>query len=147
MTRAAIVERAIDPGALLTEVAGVDAGATTLFLGTVRETNQGRRVTGIDYSAYAAMAVREMRAIADEAAARFEVERIALEHRVGELGLGDISVAIAVAHAHRGPALDALRYVVEELKRRVPVWKRERYADGTREWVAAASDPPAARAP
>jgi molybdopterin synthase catalytic subunit len=133
--RTAIVEHPIDVAALLREVSGVDAGATSLFLGTVRDVNDGREVSGMEYTAYGAMAEREMGAIASEAADRFGVERIAIEHRVGALELGDVSVAIAVAHAHRGPALDATRYVIEELKRRVPVWKREHYVDGTREWI------------
>jgi molybdopterin synthase catalytic subunit len=133
--RTAIVEHAIDAAALLREVAGVDAGATSLFLGTVRDVNDGRQVSGMEYTAYGAMAEREMAAIAAEAAERFGVERIVIEHRIGALELGDVSVAIAVAHAHRAPALDATRYAIEELKRRVPVWKREHYVDGTREWI------------
>jgi molybdopterin synthase catalytic subunit len=105
----------------------------------VRETNDGRPVTGIDYTAYAAMAEREMARIVAEAEARFGTPdgapRVAVEHRVGTLAVGEASVAVAAAHARRAPALDAARYVVEELKRRVPVWKREHYADGTREWL------------
>ncbi len=133
--RAAIVERPIDVTALLAEVASPAHGASSLFLGTVRDVNDGRAVSGIEYTAYAAMAEREMGRIIDEALARFGDATIVIEHRVGTLALGDVSVAIAAAHAHRGPALDAMRYCIEELKRRVPVWKRERYADGTREWV------------
>lgn len=140
--RAAIVERLIDPAALLAEVASATHGASTLFAGTVRDVNDGRAVTGIEYSAYAGMAATEMRRILDEAAARFGVTAIVMEHRVGTLVLEDVSVAIAAAHAHRGPALDALRYCIEQLKQRVPVWKREWYVDGTREWI----DPTAAHA-
>jgi len=73
--------------------------------------------------------------IAEEAISRFDVARLAIEHRVGELALGDVSVAIAVAHEHRAPTFDARRYVIEELKKRVPIWKLELYADGTRDWV------------
>lgn len=131
----ALVRDAIDPVALLARVADHATGATTLFLGTVRDVNDGRAVTGIEYSAYDAMAQREMTAIVDEAAARWPGARLALEHRLGTLGLGEASVAIAVAHERRAPALDAQRYVIEELKRRVPIWKLEHYVDGTREWV------------
>lgn len=141
--RAAIVEHVLDPAALLAEVASHDAGASTLFVGTVRRTNEGREVTGIDYSAYRDMAVREMATIAEEARARFGDLRIAVEHRVGTLALGEASIVIAVAHARRAPAMDAQRYLIEEIKRRVPVWKREHYADGTREWVGAGTGQPA----
>ena len=78
-----------------------------------------------------------MAAIAQEAETRFRVTRLIVEHRVGTLGLRDVSVAIVAAHAHRSPALDAQRFVIEELKRRVPIWKLEHYEDGEREWVNA----------
>jgi len=140
------VERALDAAALLAEVADAGHGASTLFLGTVREVNDGRPVTGIDYTAYVAMAERELALIVGEAAERFGTEegapRIVAEHRLGTLGVGEASVAVAAGHARRAPAMDAVRYVVEELKRRVPIWKREHYADGTREWL----DPTAAGA-
>jgi molybdopterin synthase catalytic subunit len=111
------------------------AGATALFLGTVRNTDAGRAVTGIDYHAYAGMANRYLAAIVAEASQRYGTCAIRAEHRVGYLGLGEISVAIAASHARRAPAFAAARYVIEEVKRRVPIWKREHYADGTREWV------------
>jgi len=131
----AIVEGPIDVDALVRAVGDPGAGATVLFLGTVRETNEGRAVSGIDYQAYAAMAEREMRVIADEAASRFRTRALAVHHRVGHLAVGVPSVAIAAAHERRAPAFDAARYVIEQLKRRVPIWKREHYVDGTREWV------------
>jgi len=133
--RVAIVDHPLDPTALLAEVADVATGATTLFVGTVRRTNLGRPVTGIDYSAYAPMAEREMATICKEAMAQFATDRIVVEHRVGTLALGEASIVIAVAHERRAAAMDAQRYVIEEIKKRVPVWKREHYADGTREWV------------
>ena len=133
--RTTIVSRPIDPAALLAEVARSANGATVLFVGTVREQNDGRAVLGIEYAAYGPMAERELAAIAREAGARFGTGDIVVEHRVGQLALGEASVAIAVAHPHRAPAYDASRYVIEQIKTRVPVWKREAYADGTREWV------------
>lgn len=139
MMRAAIVSRPLDAALLLAEVAGDAHGATTLFVGTVRNTNGGRAVSGIEYSAYDSMATVELQRILDEAASRFTDVSIVVEHRVGTLRLQEVSVIIATAHAHRAPALDAQRYVVEELKKRVPVWKREHYTDGTREWVGATS--------
>src|SRR5581483_11286176 len=135
--RTAIVERPIDLSALLAEVASVATGATLLFVGTVRDVNDGRRVSGMQYSAYRGMAERELADIVAEAREQFDAEHIAVEHRIGTLMLGEASVAIAVAHPHRGPAYDASRYIIEQLKQRVPIWKLEHYTDGTREWVGA----------
>jgi molybdopterin synthase catalytic subunit len=136
MMRVALVDRVIDVTALLREVADDSCGASTAFLGCVRNVNEGRPVTGIEYSAYRGMAEREMASIVSEAAEQFGVTRLVVEHRLGTLGLGDVSVAVVAAHAHRAPALDATRYVIEQLKRRVPIWKLEQYEDGTREWVS-----------
>ena len=125
----------IDPAALLREIGDPGLGAVILFLGVVRDLNDGRAVAGIEYSAYEAMAASELQAIADEAAERYPTARVLIVHRLGELALQDASVAIVVAHAHRDDAYQLSRWTIEELKRRVPIWKREHYADGTREWV------------
>ncbi len=135
MRRVALVTRAIDPAALIARIASVGYGAISLFVGTVRDTNDGRAVTAIDYSAYTSMAESELEQIVAEAEDRFRVSALMVEHRIGLLSLGDISVAIAAAHAHRAPALDCTRYVIEEIKKRVPIWKMEHYVDGTHEWV------------
>ena len=133
--RSAIVERPIEINALVHEVARTANGATLVFIGTVRDVNNGRAITGMEYTAYNAMAERELADITREASEQFATEDIVVEHRIGALGLGDASVAIAVAHAHRGPAYEASRYVIEQLKQRVPIWKLEYYVDGSREWV------------
>lgn len=135
--RSAIVDHPLDAAKLVAEICSPRYGASVLFVGTVRESNDGRAVTGIEYSAYREMAERELAAIVAETALRFAGVDIAVEHRVGTLTIGDASVVIAVAHPHRGAAYDASRYVTEQLKHRVPIWKREHYADGTREWVHA----------
>lgn len=135
--RTAIVRRAIDVAGLLAEVQDTANGATIVFLGQVREVNDGRAVTGIEYSAYGEMAERELAAIASECAASFGTTHLVAEHRLGELDLGEASIAIVVAHPHRAEAYDASRFVIEEVKRRLPVWKREGYVDGTSEWVNA----------
>jgi molybdopterin synthase catalytic subunit len=135
MPRAAITDAPLDAARLLAEVTRPANGAAVSFVGTVREVNDGRAVTGIDYSAYREMAERELDAIVREAAERFGTPDVVAEHRLGTLGLGEASVVVAAAHPHRAPAFDACRHVIEEIKRRVPVWKREHYADGTREWV------------
>ena len=135
--RTAIVDRPIDVRALMSEVANVRHGATILFVGTVRDTNDGSPVSGLDYTSYTGMAEQELAAIVLEACERWDTSDIVVEHRIGSLELGEASVAIAVAHPHRAEAYEASRYVIEELKKRLPVWKREHYVDGRSEWVNA----------
>lgn len=137
--RTAIVDRPIDVTALVAEVTASAHGALSLFVGTVRDVNDGRAVEAIEYNAYAPMAERELGEIAHEAAARFGTSSIVIEHRTGYVALGQASVAIAVAHARRAPAMDASRWIIEQLKVRLPIWKMEHYADGTREWTGQAS--------
>ncbi|HXL85599.1 MAG TPA: molybdenum cofactor biosynthesis protein MoaE [Gemmatimonadaceae bacterium] len=135
MKRVSILTGEIDPASLINEVSSPQYGAISLFVGTVREVNEGRSVSAIEYSAYKSMATAELQRILDEAEGRFEVSALVVEHRIGLLGLGDVSIAIVAAHPHRAPALDCTRYVIEEIKKRVPIWKKEHYTDGTREWV------------
>ena len=134
-TRAAIVTEPIDTAAVLREVEAPQHGAAILFVGNVRELNDGKPVSGMEYTAYVAMAEKEMGAIAREANTKFSGSFVVIVHRIGELAIGDASVAIATAHAHRDAAYQASRYVIEQLKQRVPIWKREHYTDGTREWI------------
>jgi molybdopterin synthase catalytic subunit len=135
MRRAAIVSREIDPAAVLATVQSKRFGAISMFVGTVRDVNDGRAVSSIEYSAYVSMAEAEMEKILAESEERFGVGAIAVEHRVGSLSLGEVSIAIAAAHEHRRPALDATSFVIEEIKTRVPIWKLEHYAEGASEWV------------
>lgn len=132
---AALVNEPINVNALLQRVSDDGVGAVTLFLGTVRNLNDNRTVTGIDYEAYGAMALSELEAIANEVVVAIPDLRLAVEHRVGTLVLGDVSVAIAAGHAHRAQALDASRSVIEAIKKRVPIWKREHYAEGDWNWI------------
>ncbi|HUQ48769.1 MAG TPA: molybdenum cofactor biosynthesis protein MoaE [Gemmatimonadaceae bacterium] len=138
MIRSALVRTGIDSARLIAEVSAAENGAAVLFLGTVRSRNDGRDVLMIEYSAYEPMAEKEIDAILHEAADQFGVHCLVAEHRLGELRIGETSVAIAAAHPHRAPALDALRYSIEQLKLRAPIWKLEHYADGDRNWVSAA---------
>lgn len=131
----AIVETPIDVGRLQALVAQPGIGAITLFLGTVRNLHEGRHVTGIDYEAYHPMAERELAAIARETCEATAGLQLAIEHRVGTLVVGDVSVAIVAAHARRAPSLAAAQQVIEVLKQRVPIWKREHYTDGERRWI------------
>lgn len=131
----AIVEAPIDLAALSRMVEHPGIGAISLFVGTVRNHNDGREVTGIDYEAYHAMAERELALITRETCEAAPGLRLAVVHRVGTLLVGDASVAIAAAHARRAPAMTAAQRVIEQIKKRVPIWKREHYADGDRQWV------------
>jgi molybdopterin synthase catalytic subunit len=124
---------------LIDTLADPSHGGISSFLGVVRNHHQGRPVLGLDYSAYEPMAEAVCAEILAEASGRWPV-RLALRHRLGALGLGEVAVAVVAAGSHRDEAFDACRYVIEELKRRVPIWKRERYEDGTEKWV----DPSAA---
>lgn len=140
-TRVAITEAPIDTAAILAEVQSPGHGAEILFVGTVREVNDGKPVDGMEYTAYVAMAEKEMAAIAREAAEKFSGSFVVIVHRIGQLAIGEASVAIATANAHRDAAYSASRYVIEQLKTRVPVWKREHYTDGTREWIDPTAGP------
>jgi molybdopterin synthase catalytic subunit len=124
----------IDLGALIARVQSPDRGGIACFLGTVRDHQDGRAVVRLDYSAYEAMAETECSRIVAEAEARWSCA-VALQHRTGTLQVGETAVAIAVASAHRDEAFASCRYVIEEVKHRVPIWKREYFADGTVEWV------------
>ena len=127
-------ERPLDVAALLSSVGASDRGGIASFVGLVRDNHAGRAVKRLEYSAYAPMAEAECVAIVAEAETKWPVQ-VALAHRIGMLEVGDAAVAIAVAAPHRGEAFEACRYVIEELKRRVPIWKREWYADGSSDWV------------
>lgn len=129
----------IDTARLAAAVAGAGRGAQVSFVGTVRNHQDGREVSELHYTAYGPMAEAQCRAIVDEAEARWPVS-VALRHRVGTLAIGDTAVVAVAAGDHREEAFAACRFVIEEVKRRVPIWKRERYADGTEAWV----DPTAA---
>jgi len=133
--RSWITREPIDPAVVLGLVGTGEDGAVLLFLGTVRETNDGRAVTGMRYDSYGAMAEKVLDRIAMEAATRLGTDRLAVVHRVGELAIGEVSVAIAVSSPHRAEVFDAGRYVIEEIKKRLPVWKKEHYLEGGSEWL------------
>jgi molybdopterin synthase catalytic subunit len=109
--------------------AGAD-GAVTVFDGIVRNNTRGRQTLYLDYSAYDAMALEQMRALAAEAVAKFGVRDAAIVHRLGRLEVGETSILIAVASAHRGVTFDACRWLIDTLKKQVPIWKKEVFVDG-----------------
>ena len=116
-------------------VGGPADGAIDMFLGVVRDHNDGSAVSGMHYDAYVEMAEQVLRQIVAEAAALPGVGRVAAVHRIGELGVGEASVAIAASAPHRAEAFEACRYVIEEIKKRLPVWKQERYLTGEERWL------------
>ena len=124
----------IDPAPLVERVRTDACGAVALFLGVVRIQHDGRKVSGLSYEAYPAMALEQMRAIAREALARFGPCELALVHRTGDLEIGETSVAVAVGAPHRSEAFAACEYAISELKRRVEIWKKEHYVDGDATW-------------
>jgi len=125
----------IDSAALFARATRPDCGALALFLGTSRDHHEGRRVAGLAYEAYEPMALAALAAIEREAAQRFAIAACAIVHRLGEVPIGEASVAVVVAAGHRGAAFDACRWAMDELKRTVPIWKKERYAEGGEGWV------------
>jgi molybdopterin synthase catalytic subunit len=129
-----LTESPIDPAAVMGRVEAPAHGGAAFFLGRVRDHHGGRGVARLEYSAYGPMAEAECARIVAEAERRWPV-RVALEHRIGALEIGDIAVAVGAGGAHRDEAFEACRYVIEEVKRRVPVWKKEFYRDGSVEWV------------
>lgn len=129
-----LTDAAIDPAALVRDVQSPERGGVVSFAGVVRNHHAGRQVTRLEYSAYGAMAEAECARIVAEAESRWPV-RVSLAHRLGALEIGDVAVAVAAGAAHRDAAFAACRYVIEEAKTRVPIWKKEFYADGTVSWV------------
>ena len=125
----------IDSAALLARAARPDCGALSLFLGTTRDHHAGRRVTRLAYEAYEPMALAALQALERAACERFEIASCVIVHRLGEVPLAEPSVAVIVAAAHRGPAFEACRWAMDELKRTVPIWKKEHYAEGGADWV------------
>ncbi|HUP89315.1 MAG TPA: molybdenum cofactor biosynthesis protein MoaE [Longimicrobiales bacterium] len=116
-------------------VASPENGAAVLFLGIVRNHNEGRSVNGVHYEAYRGMAEKVLSEIVDEAAKQIAPASIAAVHRFGELSVGEVSIAIAASTPHRAEAFDACRYVIEEVKKRLSVWKQEHYVGGEAVWL------------
>jgi molybdopterin synthase catalytic subunit len=125
----------IDPTKVLAAVHAREAGAVVLFLGTTRELTAGRQTLSLDYECYQEMAERKLHELEVEARARWPVIDCAIVHRLGAVGVGEASVAIAVSSAHRQPAFEAGKWLIDTLKEVVPIWKCEHWADGTTEWV------------
>lgn len=127
----------IDARELEAAVRTNECGGVVTFLGVVRNrANDGRDVDGLEYEAHEAMALAEFETIASEVRERFPAVRLAIVHRTGALAVGETAVAVCAAAPHRGEAFDACEYAIDELKARAPIWKKERYTDGSGEWIA-----------
>ena len=131
----------IDHDALTEQVRAPHCGAVVTFLGTVRDLTDGRITVALDYEAYPGMAEKKMAEIEREARQRWPVGEMVLVHRTGRLGVGEVSVAVAVSCPHRAEAFAACRHAIDRLKELVPIWKKENWADGGTEWVHPGSPP------
>lgn len=130
---------AIDPTALQRALSDVRAGACVTFEGWVRNRNDGQPVLSLEYEAYAPLAEKEGGRILAEAGEKFSILAATCVHRVGHLQLGDMAVWVGVTAEHRGAAFDACRYIIDEAKARVPIWKKEHYASGATAWINCAT--------
>jgi molybdopterin synthase catalytic subunit len=135
VARFALSAQRLDPQALRQELDDPRAGAFASFEGWVRNHHQGRAVGGLHYEAYAALAEREGLRVLDEACARFAILGVVCVHRTGSLAIGEMAVWVGVTAAHRDAAFAACRYVIDEIKARVPIWKREHYLDAAARWL------------
>jgi molybdopterin synthase catalytic subunit len=124
----------LDVARLVASVSGAGLGGTAVFLGSVRRSADDGPVAAIDYSAYEDMAESELERIITEGLSRWPTAHITVEHRLGRIPVGEASIAVVAASAHRAEAFDACRWVIEEIKRRLPIWKKEIFEDGTTGW-------------
>ena len=143
--RIELTREVIPSGAIASEVRADEDGAVATFDGCVRNHSHGRSTLHLEYEAYESMALAKMREIAEHLHAHYAIDRVAMVHRLGRLEIGETSVFIAVSSAHRAAAFDACRYAIDTLKKTVPIWKKEFFADGA-VW-ADGEVPPAPAAP
>ena len=125
-----IVREKIDTDAILARIKHAEDGAAVVFEGNVRNHSRGRRTLYLDYEGYEPMALKQMEALAAQALGQFKIREVAVIHRLGRLEIGETSVLVIVASAHRGPAFEACRWLIDTLKRTVPIWKKEYFEDG-----------------
>ncbi|HXG37432.1 MAG TPA: molybdenum cofactor biosynthesis protein MoaE [Bacteroidota bacterium] len=130
----AITQSPINLQEVVASVVMPETGGINVFVGTTRNHSHGRAVTVLEYEAYEPMALKMMNEIVEQARQTWEIQKVSMVHRVGTVPIGESSVVIAVSAAHRDEAFKACRFLIDELKRVVPIWKREYFADGTVEW-------------
>jgi molybdopterin synthase catalytic subunit len=125
----------IDTNAVLASVGDHATGAAVLFVGTTREFTSGRQTASLDYECYPEMAEKTLQELIDQARQKWPIVKATIVHRLGRVGLGEASVAVAVSTAHRHDAFAAAQWIMDRLKEVVPIWKKENWADGTSEWL------------
>ena len=135
MPRFRLADTPFDVASLRAGLLDARVGGYASFEGWVRDHNDGRSVNGLRYEAYVELAEREGAAILAEAQQRFDIVDAACVHRIGDLAIGDLAVWVGASAAHRGPAFEACRWIIDEVKARVPIWKHERYAGGESGWL------------
>ncbi len=135
VNRFSLHDIALQPEQLRRQLQDPACGGYAAFEGWVRDSNEGRTVLRLEYEAFGALALREGERILAEAQRRFGVARACCAHRVGTLAIGELAVWVGVSAPHRGEAFDACRYIIDEVKHRVPIWKKEYYQDGDSGWV------------
>src|SRR5437773_104637 len=128
--RVEITDGVIPAAGIVAEIKAGSDGAVCVFDGIVRDNSRGRKTLHLDYEAYREMALEQMRGLAGEAVTKFGVRDVTLVHRLGRLAVGETSVLVVVASAHRGAAFDACRWLIDTLKKTVPIWKKEYFEDG-----------------
>jgi len=138
-----VTHEAIDLNELVRYVTNPEAGAIATFIGTTRNNNEGRRVIALDYEAYPEMAEKELARIGDDAGKQWPICRMAIVHRLGPVQIGQASVIIAVSSAHRDAAFAASRFAIEEIKKTVPIWKKEMF-EGGEVWIGTQTGQPLA---
>jgi len=131
-----ITEKPIDVQKVIDTASSLGAGAVNVFVGTVRNNAHGKNVVWLEYEAYETMAVAEIRKIIDDASHRWPLQGWAVSHRIGTLKPGEVAVAVAVSTPHRRDSFDACQYIIDTLKEKTPIWKKEVFEDGE-EWVSA----------
>lgn len=131
-----ITEKSIDVQRVIETASSLGAGAVDVFIGTVRNTAHGKNVRWLEYEAYESMAIAEIRRIIDEANQRWNMKGWAVSHRIGTLKPGEVSVVVAVSTAHRKESFEACQFIIDTLKAKAPIWKKEVFEDGE-EWVSA----------
>ncbi len=136
-----VTQNAVDLQELVAFVTDPEAGAIVTFIGTTRNNNEGRKVIALDYEAYPEMAEKELKRLGEEAKRRWRIQRMAIVHRIGPVQITEPSVIIAVSAAHRADAFEACRFAIEEIKKSVPIWKKEVF-EGGEVWIGTQSGQP-----
>lgn len=130
-----LTEQPIEPDTCRQQLGNATAGGFVSFEGWVRRFNEGREVQSLYYEAYKALCIKEAQVILEEARSQFDILDTLAVHRTGTLGLGDLAVWVGVTAVHRKPAFEACEYIIDAIKHRLPIWKRETYTDGSSQWV------------